>query len=194
VNRLPAIPEGLALAGFLAAGPEGRDFAAGAVVLTVVALSGWSSVVVFGVAAAAVVAAAHNPDDAPDDRQSETEADLSPDLDIAIEEHTTGTADYTDLVFGLFDLCGLKFSPRIRDIADQRLWRLPTKPSPSSCGASPWTMTGQHAKMSRGQLEGRMPISKSEFSSFDGFESLSKTHGRRRYPTAIRSWRPVKSD
>ncbi len=41
-----------------------------------------------------------------------------------IEEHTTDTAGYTDLVFGLFDLCGLRFSPRIRDLADQRLWRL----------------------------------------------------------------------
>jgi TnpA family transposase len=45
--------------------------------------------------------------------------------DLDIEEHTTDTAGYTDLVFGLFDLCGLRFSPRIRDLADQRLWRLP---------------------------------------------------------------------
>jgi len=44
---------------------------------------------------------------------------------LDIEEHTTDTAGYTDLVFGLFDLCGLRFSPRIRDLADQRLWRLP---------------------------------------------------------------------
>jgi TnpA family transposase len=44
---------------------------------------------------------------------------------LEIEEHTTDTAGYTDLVFGLFDLCGLRFSPRIRDLADQRLWRLP---------------------------------------------------------------------
>lgn len=46
--------------------------------------------------------------------------------DLDIEEHTTDTAGYTDLVFGLFDLVGLRFSPRIRDLADQRLWRLPT--------------------------------------------------------------------
>ena len=45
--------------------------------------------------------------------------------DLDIEEHTTDTAGYTDLVFGLFDLTGLRFSPRIRDLADQRLWRLP---------------------------------------------------------------------
>lgn len=55
--------------------------------------------------------------------------DNETDLDITIEEHTTDTAGYTDLVFGLFDLYGLKFSPRIRDIADQRLWRLPTTPT-----------------------------------------------------------------
>ena len=46
--------------------------------------------------------------------------------DLEIDEHTTDTAGYTDLVYGLFDLTGLKFSPRIRDLADQRLWRLPT--------------------------------------------------------------------
>ena len=48
---------------------------------------------------------------------------------LTIQEHTTDTAGYTDLVFGLFDLTGLRFSPRIRDIADQRLWRLPTTPT-----------------------------------------------------------------
>ena len=46
--------------------------------------------------------------------------------DLEIEEHTTDTAGYTDLIFGLFELTGLTFSPRIRDVADQRLWRLPT--------------------------------------------------------------------
>jgi len=45
--------------------------------------------------------------------------------DLEIEEHTTDTAGYTDLIFGLFDLCGLRFSPRIKDLGDQRLWRLP---------------------------------------------------------------------
>jgi len=44
--------------------------------------------------------------------------------DLRIEEHTTDTAGYTDLVFGLFELLGLRFSPRVRDIADHRLWRI----------------------------------------------------------------------
>ncbi len=44
--------------------------------------------------------------------------------DLRIEEHTTDTAGYTDLVFGLFELLGLRFSPRVRDIGDHRLWRI----------------------------------------------------------------------
>ena len=39
-------------------------------------------------------------------------------------EHTTDTAGYTDLIFALFDLLGMQFSPRIRDLGDQRLHRL----------------------------------------------------------------------
>lgn len=54
--------------------------------------------------------------------------------DLDIEEHTTDTAGYTDLVFGLFDLTGLRFSPRIRDLADQRLWRLPATPTENPAG------------------------------------------------------------
>lgn len=47
--------------------------------------------------------------------------DNESDLDIA--EHTTDTAGYTELIFGLFGLLGLTFSPRIRDLADQQLYR-----------------------------------------------------------------------
>ncbi|GAB2488479.1 hypothetical protein GCM10027187_64630 [Streptosporangium sandarakinum] len=35
----------------------------------------------------------------------------------------TDTASYSDLVFGLFAICGYQFSPRIADISDARLWR-----------------------------------------------------------------------
>lgn len=56
------------------------------------------------------------------------DAILDNETDLQIEEHTTDTAGYTDVVFGLFDLCGLRFSPRLRDVSDQRLWRLPTTP------------------------------------------------------------------
>ncbi len=37
---------------------------------------------------------------------------------------TTDTAGFTDLLFGAYDLVGLGFSPRIRNLADQRLWHL----------------------------------------------------------------------
>lgn len=46
-----------------------------------------------------------------------------------IREHTTDTHGYTDIVFGLFDLLGIRFLPRLRDLPDQRLYRLgPARP------------------------------------------------------------------
>lgn len=42
---------------------------------------------------------------------------------LPILEHTTDTSGYTEIVFALFDLLGLTFSPRIRDLADQQLYR-----------------------------------------------------------------------
>ena len=48
---------------------------------------------------------------------------LNNETDLDIQEHTTDTAGYTEMIFGLFDLLGLKFSPRLRDIADQTLYR-----------------------------------------------------------------------
>jgi len=44
--------------------------------------------------------------------------------ELPIDQHTTDTAGHTELSFSLFDLVGLQFSPRIRDMADQRLFRL----------------------------------------------------------------------
>ncbi|WP_052852705.1 Tn3 family transposase [Streptomyces avicenniae] len=38
----------------------------------------------------------------------------------------TDTASYSDIVFGLFAICGYQFSPRIADISDARLWRTKT--------------------------------------------------------------------
>ena len=46
------------------------------------------------------------------------------DSELAITGHTTDTAGFTDLLFGVYDVVGLGFSPRIRDLADQRLWCL----------------------------------------------------------------------
>ena len=51
------------------------------------------------------------------------DAILDNETDLDIAEHTTDTAGYTELIFGLFGLLGLTFSPRIRDLADQELYR-----------------------------------------------------------------------
>lgn len=39
------------------------------------------------------------------------DAILDNETELPIAEHTTDTAGYTDLVFGLFDLVGLQFAP-----------------------------------------------------------------------------------
>jgi len=49
---------------------------------------------------------------------------LDNETELTILEHTSDTDGYTDLVFGLFDLLGMRFCPRIRDIADARLYQL----------------------------------------------------------------------
>jgi TnpA family transposase len=42
--------------------------------------------------------------------------------DLKIEEHYTDTAGFTDHVFALMHLLGFRFAPRIRDLADRRLY------------------------------------------------------------------------
>ena len=42
--------------------------------------------------------------------------------DLRIEEHYTDTAGFTDHVFALMHLLGFRFAPRIRDLADKRLF------------------------------------------------------------------------
>lgn len=42
--------------------------------------------------------------------------------DLRIEEHYTDTAGFTDHVFALMHLLGFRFAPRIRDLADNRLY------------------------------------------------------------------------
>jgi TnpA family transposase len=49
---------------------------------------------------------------------------LDNETELPILEHTTDTTGYTELVFALFDLLGLQFAPRIRDLGDQRLYRI----------------------------------------------------------------------
>jgi TnpA family transposase len=54
---------------------------------------------------------------------------LDNETELPILEHTTDTAGYTEIVFALFDLLGLQFSPRIRDLGDQQLYRLDRSPT-----------------------------------------------------------------
>jgi len=42
--------------------------------------------------------------------------------DLSIEEHYTDTAGYTEQVFALCHLLGFRFAPRIRDLADKKLF------------------------------------------------------------------------
>ena len=44
--------------------------------------------------------------------------------DLQIEEHYTDTAGYTEQVFALCHLLGFRFAPRIRDLADKKLFIL----------------------------------------------------------------------
>ena len=44
--------------------------------------------------------------------------------DLALAEHTTDTAGYSDIIFALYDLLGLFFCPRMRDLPDQRLYKI----------------------------------------------------------------------
>jgi TnpA family transposase len=50
---------------------------------------------------------------------------LDNETELVLTEHTTDTAGYTEMLFGLFALLGLQFAPRIRDLPDQRLYLLP---------------------------------------------------------------------
>jgi TnpA family transposase len=52
------------------------------------------------------------------------DAILDNETELTILEHATDTAGYTDLVFCLFDLLGMQFAPRLRDLGDQQLYRL----------------------------------------------------------------------
>ena len=48
---------------------------------------------------------------------------LANETELPILEHTTDTSGYTEIVFALFDLLGLTFTPRIKDLAEQQLYR-----------------------------------------------------------------------
>ena len=49
---------------------------------------------------------------------------LDNETELPLNQHSTDTAGYTEIIFALFDLLGLQFAPRIRDIGDQTLYSL----------------------------------------------------------------------
>jgi TnpA family transposase len=49
---------------------------------------------------------------------------LDNETELPLFEHATDTAGYTEIIFALFDLLGYQFAPRLRDIGDQRLYRI----------------------------------------------------------------------
>lgn len=49
---------------------------------------------------------------------------LDNETELPLHQHSTDTSGYTEIIFALFDLLGLQFAPRIRDINDQALYRL----------------------------------------------------------------------
>jgi TnpA family transposase len=53
---------------------------------------------------------------------------LDNETELPIVERTTDTAGYTDLIFALFDLLGMQFSQRLRDVGDLKLYRIDPRP------------------------------------------------------------------
>ncbi len=49
---------------------------------------------------------------------------LDNETDLPLFQHSTDTAGYTEIIFSLFDLLGLQFAPRLRDLGDQQLYRI----------------------------------------------------------------------
>lgn len=56
------------------------------------------------------------------------DAILDNETELKIERHTTDTAGYTEIIFALFDLLGLRFEPRIKNIGDQRIYYIGQRP------------------------------------------------------------------
>jgi TnpA family transposase len=67
--------------------------------------------------------------------------------DLQIKEHYTDTAGFTDHVFALMHLLGFRFAPRIRDLADKRLY-IPgdATPYPTLAGLIGGTLNVKHLR------------------------------------------------
>jgi TnpA family transposase len=54
--------------------------------------------------------------------------------ELPISKHTTDTAGYSDLIFGLFDLLELDFCPHLAGLPDRRLYHVPEMRSDTAAG------------------------------------------------------------
>jgi TnpA family transposase len=57
---------------------------------------------------------------------------LGNETELPIAEHAVDTHGFTEVIFSLFSALGLRFSPRIRDVSDQRLYRMEGVSAPKS--------------------------------------------------------------
>lgn len=48
---------------------------------------------------------------------------MANETELPILEHTTNTSGYPEIIFALFDLLGLTFAPRIKDLGDRQIYR-----------------------------------------------------------------------
>ena len=70
------------------------------------------------------------------DRDAATVLDglLYNESDLELEEHYTDTHGYTDINFAAFAMLGRRFSPRIRGLKKQRLYRVDTRATTALSG------------------------------------------------------------
>lgn len=61
---------------------------------------------------------------------------------------TSDTAGYSDMVFGLYRICGMQYAPRLADLSDTRFWRL--DPAADYGPSTGWLAPGSARRRSPG--------------------------------------------
>lgn len=81
---------------------------------------------------------------------------LGNESELAISEHTVDTSGFTETVFALFGMLGLRFSPRIKDVSEQRLYRMLPAGSKSSGSGSSSSESVLEDHLARSLLAGKI--------------------------------------
>jgi TnpA family transposase len=80
---------------------------------------------------------------------------------LPIEEHTTDTHGYTEMIFGAYDLLGLRFAPRIRDLDPTPLPpRHPTRHRDHRAAQAQAPPRAHHPVLGRAAAPGRVPAAR----------------------------------